>query len=155
MPGTGAGSSGRMLPARPRLCSHQSSESDPDSPSAGCQPPPGCRYSDHRVTCGIICRSWGDGCAEPGAESGLDKSIACVQGSSGCWMSFTHNLGLYLLFSTSEKGLGASVSWQCRGTKEPTHLKPQLGCGTRRVAVELEKDSEAEAGGSSTAFSPL
>lgn len=87
----------------------------------------------------------GNGCTEPGAESGSDKSIACVQGSSGRWMSFTHNLGLYSLFLTSEKRLGASVSWQCRGTKEPTHLKPQFSCGTRRVAVELEKDSKAEA----------
>lgn len=113
----GAGSLGRMLPTRPQL---QSSEWDPDSLPAHLHPWPGFRHPCYRVTCEVIYRREWEGCAGPGAES---SSIESIEGSSGHQMGFIHSLGLYPLFFAAAEGLGASVSWQCHGTKEPTHPK--------------------------------
>ena len=52
-------------------------------------------------------------------------------------------LGCILYFFAAAKVLGASVSWQCRGTEEPTHPKEQLSCDAKerdRAGCKIGED---------------
>lgn len=97
---------GEDVPARRRLCSLQSSESDPDSPPF---PKPGFsspRYGDSPWNC--LQDMWG-ACAGPGRDS------------SGHRVGFAHSFGLQPLFLPS---FGHLCGTSCRGPAEPTQPRP-------------------------------
>lgn len=94
---------GEDVPARPRLCSLQSSESDPDSPPF---PEPALDPHALQIPSGIICRTRGmDVLGRAGTALGIRRVLPTVL---GCSRSFC-------------KVLGTSVPWQ--GREEPTHPK--------------------------------